>query len=244
MDPFAVSAEENENGSILFALSYPGACGWGADESIAKDRLRTGLSFTEGWLARHDFIPELYAPLPEPLRFRIVERVPATGNPLDCDSEGFFDRDARGYTDRDVGRTRRLLTASRADLLDLTRDLDGRVLNRRLRKDRRTVREILEHIATTEHWYMTRIELPFGLPPDRTEYPAETFEYLTGIRADVDSFLDAVIDVPADEGRTVWRKRGERWTVAKVLRRFVWHELLHYYQLVRLVPKVDHEEGE
>jgi hypothetical protein len=144
-----VWAETNERGeSILFSFDYPGACGWGPSWTDAVNRLSRDLRITHTWMVSHG----LYCPPPVDA-FHVVEIVPATGKPLECDSEGFFNWDK------------------------------------------------------------------------------DAFMFLH-------EFVPLLRCMSDPERQQVFEHRGERWTAKKVLRRAVWHELLHLKQLHRLVPKV------
>lgn len=165
--------------------------------------------------------------------------MPTTGDTLTCDSEGFFAYDRAADPDDDVVRTRTLLEHSRTDLRELLADRPPAVFDHRLVEDRRTVREIVDHIAIAENWYLTRIELPVDIPADWRDYPKETFERLSSTRADVGRVLDGLPDVPSDRRTRTWTVDGEQWSYRKLLRRLVWHERLHTRQLNRLIPKVE-----
>lgn len=244
-------AEANDDGIILLAPDVPGACGWGPDEAAALERLRGDLRFTAEWLDSHNLRAHGHGPadeddangLTDDAAIDVVELVAATGDPLECDPEGFFSVDGEPYDDAELHRTRDLLEASRGDLLALVADLDDEVLDRRLVEGRRTTRAILDHVAIAEHWYLTRVEGPFGIRESWRDYPTGTFERLPAIRADVDGYLESLASVPVDRRDETWVGDGERWSHRKVLRRLVWHELLHYKQLLRLVPKVLAETG-
>lgn len=234
-------AEVNDEGAILFAQEYPGACGWGPSQRQAIDRLRTDVLFTCNWLNSHGIPGAHRHRVPRTVEIDITERVPATGEPLQCDSEGLFRIDRRAYDDGDVTRVWELIEASRSDVLALVGTLDPQFLDHRLVEGRRTIREILDHVAIAEHWYTSRVDGPFDVPDTWQAYPPETFERLTVVRTDVDEFLQSLTHVSADRRAEEWTVDGERWTVKKVLRRLVWHELLHYKQLLGVVPKVrDH----
>lgn len=238
MPPVTAVAEANDAGTILFAPSYPGACGWGPDHSTAVERLRTDVRFTRDWLGAHGLSQPHHRRVPRDVEIEITERVTATGDPRKCDSEGFFTIDQRPYEDGEVSRCSELLGASRGDVLELTADLDREHLDRRLLEGRRTIREILDHVAIAEHWYLSRVDVPFDVPGSWQHYPSATFARLTAIRTDVEQFLQSLTDVPEDHRAEEWTVDGERWTAGKVLRRLVWHELLHYKQLRGVVPKV------
>lgn len=231
-------AEANDEGIILFAPAYPGACGWGPEQAVAIERLRHDIQFTCDWLDSHGLAGCLSERVPQNIDIEITEQVTATGEPLECDSEGFFSIDQHAYDDAEASRTTMLLDASRGDVHDVIGALDQQHLDYRLLEGRRTVREIIDHIALAEHWYMTRVDAPVDVPSEYQAYPTDTFERLTAIRNDVEGFLESLTSVPADRRSEEWAIDGECWTVRKVLRRFVWHELLHYKQLQGVVPKV------
>lgn len=235
-----VHLETNDRGTIAFAFDYPGACGWGASTAEAMDRLRADIRFTIEWMRGHGLQgpgdrPDAVGKLAGELV--IEERVPSTGNPLECDSEGLFELDRHPVDREALDRTRRSLHASRSDVLALTRELDEAILDHRLVSDRRTLREILEHVALAEHWYLTRVATAVSLPDTYRAYPTGTFERLEATREDVWRVLDR-FETAAPIDADPHRVDGEAWTKRKVLRRLVWHELLHYKQLVTLVPKM------
>ena len=163
MDTIQVSVEENETGFIAFAFSYPGAAvGVGTNQTgfpvCVTISVHRGVAPLQG--AHSDPMTRLSSSTD----IEITERVPATGEPLQCDSEGFFDADRRPFTDAHVDETHRLLDVSRDDILDFLDDFDDNRLEHRLEEDRRTIHAILDHIAITEHWYLTRVDSP-GCPP-------------------------------------------------------------------------------
>lgn len=231
------SVETSDDGAIAFAFEYPGACGWGHSEATALDRLQVDVVRTCEWLARHGLDRSSETVAAGRFDVAVVERVPATGDVRQCDSEGYFAVDDRPYDDADVASTRELLAATRADLLDATTGLDPAALDVRLVEGRRTVGEVLDHVAVAEHWYMTRADAPYRPRDDWRRYPADPFDRLRAVRADVEQFLDALVDVPRADRAASRPVDGERWSLPKVLRRLVWHERLHGGQLERLVPK-------
>ena len=236
-----VYAEVNERGEAIafaFAFDWPGACGWGASLDAALSKLERDIAFTHSWLLSHG----IECSYERPLRLTVVETVPATGVPLECDSEGFFTWDANPYTDHEVDFTQKLLGFGREDLLRLMEGLRDReaALNLRLVEGKRTILEILDHIAIAEWWYATRVLPDPSVVGDWEDYGNTAFERLSSIRAMfLHTFLAGLRDAPASERCRTFCHMGETWSARKVLRRAVWHELLHYKQLLRLVPKVE-----
>lgn len=97
-----VSVEVNGRGeAIAFAFDWPGACEWGASLDKALARLETDVAWTRGWLVSHG----LGAGLRELRPLVVVERVAATGRPLECDSEGFYDKSSQMVRRRYMARS-------------------------------------------------------------------------------------------------------------------------------------------
>ncbi|MDI6824498.1 MAG: DinB family protein [Bacillota bacterium] len=241
-DTVPVCAEVNDRGeAIVFAFDWPGACGWGPSLEVALAKLERDIEFTRSWLLSHGIERE-YKP---PVQLDVVETVVATGVPLECDSEGFFTRDAQPYTDAEVELTGTLLAFSRDDLLRLMGGLRNpqAALSFRLIEGKRTILEILDHVAIAEWWYTTRIGAP-SPDHDWRDYGDTPFERLRAIRQMfVRDFLPGLRNAPLKDREQTFCLMGETWSARKVLRRAVWHELLHYKQLLRLVPKVEKALG-
>ncbi|MCL6600319.1 MAG: DinB family protein [Alicyclobacillus macrosporangiidus] len=169
----------------------------------------------------------------------MVEIVPATGKPLECDSEGFFNWDNDSFEDGLLDETVKLLSFSRQDLLRLIDGVSDDVLDARLTQGKRTIREIVDHIAIAEWWYTTRLAADPSRARPWSEYGADVLSRLNEIRnMFLHEFVPMLRRMSDRERQQVFEHRGERWTAKKVLRRAVWHELLHLKQLYRLVPKV------
>ncbi len=230
-----VWTEANERGeTILFAFAYPGACGWGPSWVSAAQKLQQDVFRTELWMSGHGFRCDK-----SDGDLQIVESVKATGKPLECDSEAFFVWDKEAFEDLMLDESAELLSASRNDLLELVQDLSDDVLDRRFVDGKRTVREILDHIAIAEWWYTTRIAPdPSAVRPWK-DFGQDAFMRLQGIRAMfANDFSHRLRRMSEADRCRIFQRNGEQWTAKKVLRRAVWHELLHIKQLRRLLPKL------
>lgn len=239
-DRAAVSVEDRPEFAIAFAFAWPSACGWGTSLEVALQRLASDIAFTADWLNErgHD-VP----PVPTMSDFVIAERLPATGNPDQCDTEGFYACDARPYSDDDLVRTALLLDLSRADLLTTVAGLSDVALDRRLAEETRTVREIIDHVAIAEWWYTTRIVPEEAIGKGWRDYGDDAFTRLVAIRRMfLREHLGRLAELPAGERTTQYQRGRELWSARKTLRRAFWHEMFHYKQLLRLVPEVRWEQ--
>jgi hypothetical protein len=143
-----------------------------------------------------------------------------------------------------VDLTTRLLGASREDLLrtvdqvpEAALDWDPPYLSFAPWATWRSIRQILAHIANTEtHYYLAKIGwVPMCAPAqgdgDWREYlqrhRAETLDRLRELRVSGD--LRRVRQCPDDE-----------WSVSKVLRRLVRHEILHRKSISRIAGEFQH----
>lgn len=152
---FNVSVEVCDEFCIAFAFDWPATCGWGPSLDAALDRLGRDVAFMSSWLAARGFdVPTA----PAAAETVILECLPATGDPaVECDTEGFYAWDAKPYTDAELAQTAMMLGFSRAELLSTIAGLSDAALDLRLVEGKRTVREIINHIAIAEWWYTTRI---------------------------------------------------------------------------------------
>lgn len=234
---FNVSVEVCDEFCIAFAFDWPATCGWGPSLDAALDRLGCDVAFMSSWLAARGFdVPTA----PAAAEAVIVECLPATGDPaVECDTEGFYAWDAKPYTDAELAQTAMMLGFSRAELLSTIAGLSDAALDLRLVEGKRTVREIIDHIAIAEWWYTTRIMAEPSQAKSWRDYGRDAHERLAAVRdMFLRDYLPRLAEMPAAERAKQYVQGRETWSARKTLRRAFWHEMLHYKQLLRLVPKV------
>lgn len=125
-------------------------------------------------------------------------------------------------TDEDWARMRRLLTRSRAELLDLLGRLTDEELDSTRDGTERTLREEIEHIGF--------VELMYALWTFDLRSREGLAEFLAWTREVADARLQHLAGRgAADLTSADWAgaPRLESWTPRKAARRLVWHELLH-----------------
>ena len=180
-------------------------------------------------------------PTPVPLAAReIVEEVAAFTLPDGYEVNATFAADDRWATPDDVETALRRLAFARSDLLavvDRVHEFEsgGGGLIRETRSsearatgadDGKDVDQILRHIAGAETWFVSRLDPSARYTGGRDD----TADYLAGSREFLADGLRRLQQAGA-EPRT--DSKGERWTLAKLLRRAVYHSLDHLEELDR-----------
>jgi len=220
-------------------LDLPGAFTWGEDRDIALARIPSAAHRFAGWLADHG--EQLLAPSSADVE--VVEEVPAHRLDSGYEVNATFDADERPVTPDEVEATVRRLAYAREDLLALV----GRIREfeagggRLPVEDRsaealesgasigRSGEEVMRHLAGAETWFASRLE-----PAVRYEGPPRD--------GDLDAFLAASREFLVEHLRALWQRdraasradgKGERWTLAKLLRRALYHSLDHLEELDR-----------
>ncbi len=220
----------NEFGWNAWGLQLIGFATWAATEQEVLGRVPAKLEEHLRWLRQHGLpTAELSAGV------EVVERV--GGN------EVLFDTDIRAAPPDMIADTIELMRATRSDLLATVESLSDEVLDWEPPyvafapwADWRTIRQILAHIAKTEtHYYLTSI----GYEPRASSARGngDWRALLSEQRAAALAFLEA-LESASDRARV--RPRGEeQWSVRKVLRRLVRHELLHWKSVKRIVGEFE-----
>ena len=200
-------------------------CNWrGATPEEALDRAPAAIEAHLAWLRRHD----LPAPAEgEPVACRPVEqRSTVRGGGL----VGFFESDRGPVAAGEVREFLHLMDCSRQDLLALTRDLPDEVLDWEPAPGSWSIRQILQHVANAERWYLARILASEDLP--RLKRSRTVWERLEKVRALAVERLSGLSEI--QRTATVVTD-GEMWTARKVFRRFIEHEREHYAHAIQVL---------
>lgn len=127
----------------------------------------------------------------------------------------WFQHDWKPLTADDVERGLKLLTWSRADLLDAVNGLSDVALDTHLPGQRWNIRGVLGHVGGAEWWYLDRLGQAFP----RALVPQDVFERLRVVRLHLNDVLPELVG-----SRQVVGINAEFWSPRKVLRRAAWHE--------------------
>lgn len=142
--------------------------------------------------------------------------------------EAFFVHDWKPLSATELEHALKLLSWSRAELLDLVKGLSAEKLDQRYANERWSLNGILKHVSGAEWWYQERIG--YASPEMENDLPGDPFEQLALVREHFNSLL------PKFEGMNkVVGLEGEIWSPRKVLRRAVWHERDHTEHIRKLL---------
>ncbi len=215
----------------VWMLDLPGCFVWADDREAALARVPERVNEFRAWLDRHG----RGAQLPETTALTVVEEVPATWVD-DEEINATFEADRRIVTTEDLDQWLGWLGDARADLIELLGKLnpatDQHQVARRSR-DRdadRPVAAVARHVGGAEIWMVGRLDRSC-----RYEGP--------GLDADLRTYLAATRSWAVERIETIQRndpaveatdRRGESWTIGKVLRRLIYHSLDHLAELERV----------
>jgi len=222
-EPFDVHLESNRLGQTIAHVPQLLGCivrGKTPEEAIGyvEDAVAQYLV----WLQEHSGTSWLIPPI---IRTRIVERCSGGA------ASGSGSRVALLQADR-LLVDRQMLEAcllrfdySRQDLLEITATLPHSVLTFRPQRQQRTIREILQHVAGAEKWYLSRMmEVP--------HFPAQKTPLLR-LQIVRKAAIELLSQYDLCQSARVVHKDGETWTLRKVLRRFLEHEREHVLEIER-----------
>jgi predicted RNase H-like HicB family nuclease len=197
------------------------------EEAVAQAGKRVRQYFE--WLAKKDGNP---APFEDPVQVVIAERIETFPGPKDSalPVHAFFEDDARPLRPWDLDIARRLLDWSRGDFLRLAGSMLPDSLDRTENiPSWNTLDGLINHIWETEGMILNRM----GAGVDIADMPGDTMGRLQAVRAKFHELLPQW----AGEDRTV-EQFGEKWSPRKALRRTLWHERDHIWQLENLITRI------
>jgi ribosomal protein S18 acetylase RimI-like enzyme len=218
-------------------LDWPGAFTWGATRSAALARATSATNRFVEWLADHGERPGDRVPV----MAEIVDEVAAYRRDDGYEVNATFDADRRAVGADELDATIQRLGYARADLIDLVARVTafraaGGALEAESRlaealadgaPDGRDVDDVLRHVAGAEAWFVSRLD-----PVTRFEGSRDDLDgYLGSTRAFLEDNLRRL--GATDSGNSRIDGKGEEWTLAKLLRRALYHSLDHLEELDR-----------
>ena len=222
-------------------LDLPGAFGWAASAAAATSQSGSIAGWWREWLARHGDA----WPLGLIGHGEIAETVPAT---VEGGSErnALFEHDRRPVTGDEVDAVLRRLQFAREDLIDLIGRIEAAGSAFPTGSDResrpaaevpaeRTADEVLRHLARAEIWLASRLDPGARYPGPLDEPDARAL--LDATRPWASATLRRFYD--GDPAAARIDSRGEAWTLAKVLRRVLYHSVDHLRELDRRLARAE-----
>jgi GNAT superfamily N-acetyltransferase len=226
--PLRLALEPNYDGGRVgsWLVELPGAFGWASDREAAVSQSPSVAGWWREWLARHgEAWPLGWIGSPA------VEEEVATDDTGGYLRLATFTSDLAPLDGRTLEASLHRLDWARRDLADL---LD-RLAAVDAAEGERTADEVLRHIAGVEAWLGSRLD-PSARYPGSLEEP-DPAALLGATRAwAIDNLRRQHTAGPVAE-RT--DSKGERWTVAKVVRRYVYHSVDHLRELDRRLARAE-----
>lgn len=219
-------------------LDWPGCFAWGDTRELALARVASAVRRHMLWLQGHG--EDVAIPVGKGSdRLETVEEVSAVLTEAGYELNALFRAERRPVTTRELQTWERRMAFARDDLLDRVeqvRSLHSADEQPSEARDRRAagaptpraLDEVLRHVAVAEAWLTSRLESSFRFAAD----PDATME--DHLREVHDWTLGRIRELHQhDPGLARTDGKGEAWTLAKVLRRLLYHSLDHLGELDR-----------
>jgi hypothetical protein len=221
-----------EGRSLVWVLDHPGCFAYGRDGHEALHNLPAAIQDYVDWITLHGEQPWLQA-LNQDFQAEEVWEGYSIDENYELYEEGYevnawFLHDWKPLTGQDVERGLKLLSWSRADLLETVRGLSRPVLEAKRPNERWSISGILGHVGKAEWWYLDRLGLAFP----REELPDELLASMEKVRALLVATLPGLVG-----SRQVVGTDGEFWSPRKLLRRAIWHERDHTFHIRSLLER-------
>jgi len=228
---FRIGLENNMEGrSIAWAVEHPGCFAYGANGDEAIGNLPAAIEDYIGWVAQREtqtwLTPgDIEIQLDETWEtYQITEDYELVSDGYEVNAWFLYDWKPLGM--EEVERGLKLLSWTRADVLETVKDLSPEKLNATYPNERWSIAGILKHIGGAEWWYLNRLGLAFP----RLEVPQDPFERLEKVRSRLEEILPELAG-----SKQVVGIDGEFWSPRKMLRRAVWHERDHNTHIRKLI---------
>lgn len=208
---------------VAWVLDNPGCFSTADTEQGAIAGAPAGIRAWRDWFHAHG---KPVTHRDDPVDVEIVEVFHSLLSNGDYRVNAFFEDDERPLTGGDIDTGLALLTLTRRDLLAVIESLaPAHLAEPAVGETRSSVAGIIDHVATAEWWYLTRLGLGF----ERETLTGDALEKLEQVRQHMRAQL------PGLEGDArITELQGERWSARKMLRRTLWHERDHTFQLAQL----------
>ena len=220
----SVALETNGKGFHGFIVELPGAFVRGSKEQEALSKVQHEATSYLAWLG----IELKQLPTARKVQTHLCKLMVE-----DADCEILLDVDRAPMSDREfqllveLAKHSGLSFTKLYDLVKLKDWIDkARIRKTFYGQNKKTIKEIFDHVKRTQYYYMSRIPVPFS--------EDETLPFME-IR---ESSLDSLARLFRKEANSkVYNVENEEWTLKKILRRFVWHDRIHGKAITRILEK-------
>ncbi len=213
--------EHNGDDSLLYAMNLPGAFARGENKDAALNKMKQEAVSFLAWQGKT---------VEFPLEIEIVQESACDLAVCDADSDVLFDSESRPLSAQEYAGLKALALKSAADFLRLYHampDVERSVLPARKTfygQVPRTAKEMYLHTKNVNAYYFGEIGVETDNEGSVLECRTRGFESL---EKQPDHLSNAVV-----EG-----SYGERWSLRKLLRRFIWHDRIHAKAMYRMAVK-------
>lgn len=217
MSKIYVALEYNDKGFTAFAENYPGASGRGKTKDEALSKLPKEVDRYMNWL--NDTPSQDYS-------IEIREEYECSLNVEDADSDIIFKGETQPLDYSDYQRLKAIALKSATDFEKLYNSIPD--INLPLREPRKcfygdvpvTARNMYNHTKNVNSYYFGELGITIGNGTYIRNSRMAGFLGLEGI--------DGFLRMPSTIGAY-----NEEWSVRKLLRRFLWHDLIHAKAMYR-----------
>jgi predicted RNase H-like HicB family nuclease len=209
-------------------LDLPGCFANGDSAEDALDRLVAVIPAYFAWLKTHDeYTPDGCGP------WRLVTCETLRTFMLgEYEVNAFFTPDMQAVDEEELDWGLALLGWAHEDLIELVGRLSAAALDAAPPGGGWSTHQILDHVAQTQLWYVTRIDAS-PVPVALAQLSGETVERLDRVHQACVARLRGASEA---QRTSVLVHQGERWSLRKVLRRSVWHACDHTTQIEQILP--------
>lgn len=214
--------EHNGADSLLYAVELPGAYSRGENVSVALSKMPAEICSYLRWLGEA---------VPDQISIDIVQDVDCDLQICDADSDVLFAAEERPLTMNEYLELKALALRSAADFLALYHSIpnndrgDGPIRRTFYGQVPRTANQMYDHTKNVNAYYFAEINVEADNNDTILDCRRRGFARLES----TPNFLDNLMF----EG-----SYGERWTLRKVLRRFIWHDRIHARAMYRMAVRV------
>lgn len=150
------------------------------------------------------------------------------------DTEAIFGPEMTAIDDEYLAFTIKYMKAAREPILRLCRSLPASVRAFRPAKGKRSIEEVLAHVADGEAFYLVRLEASEEATKELwTEYALPKAAVAARLEWVRNKTIERLENLSKDDSFRVSRHdpNGETWSARKVMRRMIWHYRYHARQI-------------